>query len=153
MRSQWPDIWTGSRTWLQVSKCLIWCWWLPWHSNYMSVNVHAIDFHWKCLLLLWPWQRSNWSGWCMLGSSSINVSTGGIKSSKPKDDSLCHLPKFQMWKNSLIVVTLKTRSRSNTWYALKVSSSCILVMNIKSVTWMVTELWTFVYPFGYNRKI
>ena len=19
------------------------------------------DFHWKCLLLLWPWQKSNWS--------------------------------------------------------------------------------------------
>ena len=26
-----------------------------------------IDFHWKCLLLLWPWQRLNWSGSCKLG--------------------------------------------------------------------------------------
>ena len=30
--------------------------------------VHS-SFHLKCLLLLCPWKRLNWSGWCMLKSS------------------------------------------------------------------------------------
>ena len=37
------------------------------------------DFHWKCLLLWWLWQRSNWSGWCVLGWSSIDVPALMIK--------------------------------------------------------------------------
>ena len=37
------------------------------------------DFHWKCLLLLWPWKRSNRSGWCIRGNSSMNVSSIMIK--------------------------------------------------------------------------
>ena len=35
----------------------------------------SVDFNWKCLLLLWPWQRSNWLGWWMLTGSSSDVST------------------------------------------------------------------------------
>ena len=31
------------------------------------------------VLLLWPWQRSNWSGRCMQGSSSIDGSSVAIK--------------------------------------------------------------------------
>ena len=27
----------------------------------------------------WPWQRSNWSGWCLLGRSLLDVSTLMIK--------------------------------------------------------------------------
>ena len=40
--------------------------------------IPLIYFHWECLLLLWPWQSSNWFGWCMLGSSSIKISTWRI---------------------------------------------------------------------------
>ena len=32
-----------------------------------------INWHWRCLLLQWPWQRSNWSGWCMWCRPSIDL--------------------------------------------------------------------------------
>ena len=84
------------------------------HRNCMNFRVHANNFHREYLLLLWSWQKSKWSGWCMLGSSFIEVSTLMIKKSfKPKADSLYHLQKFQIWKISIIGMTLKRRSSSN----------------------------------------
>ena len=41
------------------------------------------------------------------------------KPSKPKDDNLGHLQKFQMSKHSMILVTMKTRSRLNLWHAIR----------------------------------
>ena len=75
MRSHWPKLWTGRRTRPQVSKCQILWGHLQWHYNYMNFKVHVIDFHWKYmyLLLLWPWQRSNWPGWWMFSKVLLNV--------------------------------------------------------------------------------
>ena len=42
-----------------------------------------------------------------------------LKFSKPKDDSLCHFQKFQMSKYSMMLVTLKTKSRSKLCLAIK----------------------------------
>ena len=75
--------------------------------------VHSIDFHWKCLLLLWPWQRSNLSGWCILDRNSINVSTCAIKFFQTQRWRFVPLSKFLMWKFSMILMTLKTMSGSN----------------------------------------
>ena len=43
-------------------------------NNYMPVQVKT---HWIPLKISseWPWQRLNWSCWCMLGRSSIDIST------------------------------------------------------------------------------
>ena len=41
------------------------------------------------------------------------------KSSNPEDDGLCHLQKFQMSKFSMILVNLKTQSRSNLPHTIK----------------------------------
>ena len=38
-----------------------------------------IDFYRKCLLLLWPGQRSNWSELCLLGRLSLDLSAVMIK--------------------------------------------------------------------------
>ena len=57
--------------------------------------MYAIDFHWICLLLMWPWQRSNWSGGFILGSSSMDVSTLMMKIFQTKADSFCHFPSFK----------------------------------------------------------
>ena len=48
----------------------------------------------------------------ILGTCSMDVSTLMIKISQSKDDSLDHLQKFKMRKLFMILVTLKTRSRS-----------------------------------------
>ena len=48
-------------------------------KNICLFEWKPIDFYWKCLSLLWPWQRSNWPGWCMFGRSSIDVPTPVIK--------------------------------------------------------------------------
>ena len=111
------------------------------------------DFHWKYNLLLWPWKTSNWSGWCMFGRSSIEVSTHDSwqKASKSKDDSLCHLQKFQIWKLSMIQVTLKTRSRPHLCHAI--NGLVIMQLRYKSLTQMATNLWTCVCPIGNNGKI
>ena len=98
MSSQWPDIWTGKRIWQQdksVRTVAMILKLYEFHSAYhwFPLNAfklgHTWEFTpyntkqdvpiWKCLLLLWPWQRSIWSGWCLLGSSSIDVSTCRLK--------------------------------------------------------------------------
>ena len=45
---------------------------------------NSIDFNWKCLLLLCPWQRSNKSFWCVFGSSPISVSSHDENLPNPK---------------------------------------------------------------------
>ena len=64
----------------------------PWPSGLKLICLFRwkpIGFHWKCLLLLWPWQKSNWSGWCMFGSSSIDVSTLMLKIFQTQNMSVC----------------------------------------------------------------
>ena len=54
----------------------------PWPSGLKTICLFrwkTIDFSGKCLLLLWPSQRSNRSGWCMLSRSSLDVFTLMIK--------------------------------------------------------------------------
>ena len=61
---------------------------------------NPVYFHWKCPLLLWPWPRSIWSGWYMLGNSSIGASMFLIQkqTSQYKDDSLCHFKSLKYTK-------------------------------------------------------
>ena len=45
----------------------------------MNFNWDAIDFYWKCILLLWLWQKSNWFAWCLQGICSRDASSLMIK--------------------------------------------------------------------------
>ena len=98
----------GSQVWYRT----------PWTSGLKTIFLFSwkpIDFHWKCQLQLWPWQKSNWSGWYMMVSSSAEVSRLMVKSSWSKNDRLCHIQIFQVW-----------RSRSNLWHAIKE----LVIMNL-----------------------
>ena len=77
-----------------------------------------IDFYWKFLLFLWPWQRSNWSCWCILGGSSIDVSTLLIKIFETQWQFMppSKLPNVKTFYDH---GDLKTRSRSNLWHSIK----------------------------------
>ena len=101
-----PQIWYGALRPIGLKTISLYRW-IP------------IDFYWKCLLLLWAWQKSNWSVWIMLGKSSVDVSTHMIKNFQTQRWQFVPLSKFQMWKLFMILVTLKTKSCSNLWYAIE----------------------------------
>ena len=113
MKSHWPDILTGSGKSLQMSEGLI----DDDSCNKIKLiwilRCLPLTSYWKCPMLLWPWQRSNWSGWCVLGSSSKDVSSIKIKIFQIQRWQFVPPSKFQMWKLSMIVVILKTWLRSN----------------------------------------
>ena len=91
-------------------RCLQFWYGTPRPSSLKTIYLigwNPIGFYWKSLLLLWPCQMRNWSGWCMLGS----LQTQGRQ--------FVPLSKFQMWKPIMIMVTLKIRSRSNFSHAIK----------------------------------
>ena len=85
-----------------------------------------IHFHWKCPMLLWPWQRPKWSGWCILGRSLIDASTLMIENFQAQRWQFVPLSKFQMWKIDIILVTLKIRSRSKFLHAVK----CLVIVHL-----------------------
>ena len=101
--------------------------WQVWYGTHGPCGLKAIwifrgkpiDFYWKCLLLLWPWQRSNLYGWCMLTGSSIDVSTVMIRTFETQRWQ--YVPTSKVWniKTFFYLVTLKTKSRSGLWHAIK----------------------------------
>ena len=46
-------------------------------------------------VLLWPWQRSNWSQWYML--RCLKDAPAHDSKLQTQDDILCHFLKFEMW--------------------------------------------------------
>ena len=61
----------------------------------------------KCLLQLWTWQRPNWSGCCMLGRSSIDVSTLRITRG-PWTLMFCLYAVFTTYQNHQLTYRLAT---------------------------------------------
>ena len=59
-------------------RCPQFCFWTPRPSGLKTICLfrsNPIDFHWKCLWLLWPWQRSIWPDWFMFWTFSTHVSS------------------------------------------------------------------------------
>ena len=102
--------------------------------------MHSNDFHWKCLLLLWTWQRLNLSGSNTLGTSLITVSTLIIK--------IFQCQKWQFFPRSVSnmkifynCMTLKTRSMSHLWYMF---TSGVLRSDMGSVGPVVSKHWVYL---------
>ena len=117
-----------------------------------------VKFHWftlKIPLLLWPWQRSNWSGWWMLGNSSIGVFTLMMKIFKSQSWQFGTLTKFSNLKTfydhgdlkNKVKVNLMTCNKRFCHYASWVEVSSLYLKRL------LHDLWAFVYQISYNGKI
>ena len=63
--------------------------------------------------------------------------------------TVCATFKSFKWEKFLTLVILKTRSRSKFWHATK----GFVMRHLRYKYQMVTEMWTFVCPIGYDEKI
>ena len=84
-----------------------------------KLNVHLKSYWFPLKMSIVGLQKSNWSGWCMLGGSLTDVSTFMIKIFQIQRWQFVPLSKFFQCENFLILVTLKTRSSTNLWHAIK----------------------------------
>ena len=108
----WPDIWTQSRTWQQVSK------WVVIISMTLQLYEYQVSCH-RFLLMLWPWQRSNWSGWCMQQSSWRDISSVMIKIFQTRSWQFVPPSKVPTVKTFYDRGHLETKSGSKLWHAIK----------------------------------
>ena len=93
-----------------------------WPSGFKTICLFRwkpIGFHWKYMLLLWPWQRSIWSGLCMLGSSPIGVSTFMMKIFQTQRQQFMPLSKVSKCENFDDHGNIENKVRSNICHATK----------------------------------